>query len=111
MKYIKKDIDINLDNLTDEEISEVISNLSKQYKSNQSVDYVSYNSDENKLIIATFEYDELVDNLIRERYSISQEFAILRQRDTKQDEFATYNEYAEQCKARARELLSENENQ
>ena len=52
-------------------------------------------------------YDELVDKLIREQYSISQEFAILRQRDSKPEEFAAYNEYAEQCKARAREMLEE----
>lgn len=61
-------------------------------------------------VITKPNYDDLVDSLIRERYSISQEFAILRQRDTKPEEFAIYNEYAEQCKVRARELLSENEN-
>lgn len=44
-------------------------------------------------------YGEAVDNKIRERYSISQEFAILRQRDEKPDEYAAYFAYCEECKA------------
>lgn len=51
---------------------------------------------------ATISYEELVDSKIRARYTISQEFAILRQRDTKPDEFAEYNAYCEQCKAEAK---------
>ena len=50
-------------------------------------------------------YDELVDSKIRARYTVSQEFSILRQRDTKPDEFAEYNAYCEQCKAEARAEL------
>ncbi len=53
----------------------------------------------------TISYDELVDSKIREKYSTSQEFAILRQRDTKPTEFAEYNAYCEQCKAEARAEL------
>lgn len=48
-------------------------------------------------------YDEAVDNKIRERYSISQEFAILRQRDEKPDEYAAYFAYCEECKAFVKE--------
>ena len=51
------------------------------------------------------EYDAEVERLIRQRYSVSAELALLRQRDTKPDEFATYNAFAEQCKAEAREIL------
>lgn len=40
--------------------------------------------------------------LIREKYTIDEELAILRQRDTKPTEFAEYNAYAEQCKAKVR---------
>lgn len=47
-------------------------------------------------------YAETVESLIRERYTISDELAILRQRDSKPYEFAEYNDYAEECKARAR---------
>lgn len=44
------------------------------------------------------DYNEEVNSMIRERYSLSEELAILRQRDSKPDEFEAYNEYAEYCK-------------
>ena len=44
------------------------------------------------------DYSEAVDSKIRERYSTSQEFAILRQRDEKPDEYAAYYAYCEECK-------------
>lgn len=47
-------------------------------------------------------YDEAVDTEIRKRYSVSQEFAILRQRDEKPDEYAEYYAYCEECKALVR---------
>ena len=47
-------------------------------------------------------YDNLVTTKIRKRYSLNQELAILRQRDTKEEEFAAYNAYAEQCKIEAK---------
>lgn len=47
-------------------------------------------------------YEELVVQKIRERYTVDDELAILRQRDVKPDEFAEYNSYVEDCKARAR---------
>lgn len=47
----------------------------------------------------------LVDAMIRQRYSVSDEFAILRQRDSKPEEFAEYNAFAESCKAWASEVL------
>lgn len=43
-------------------------------------------------------YDEMVNLKIRQRYTESQEFAILRQRDEKPDEFAEYYAYCEECK-------------
>lgn len=47
----------------------------------------------------------LVDDMIRCKYSISDELAILRQSDSKPEEFAEYNTFAEECKREARELL------
>lgn len=44
-------------------------------------------------------YDELVDTEIRKRYTASQEFAILRQKDEKPEEYAAYYAYCEECKA------------
>lgn len=50
-------------------------------------------------------YIELVGRFMRERYSINDELAILRQRDLKQEEFARYNAYAEECKKNAKEKV------
>lgn len=47
-------------------------------------------------------YEEYVNMLIREKYTLSQELAILRQRDTKPEEYAAYNAYCELCKAQAK---------
>ena len=40
-----------------------------------------------------------IENCIRERYSISDELAILRQRDRKPEEFTEYDAFVEQVKA------------
>jgi len=48
------------------------------------------------------DYIDYVDRLIRRKYSVSAELAILRQRDSKPEEFAAYNAYAEECKAMAK---------
>ena len=50
-------------------------------------------------------YEQRVQQSIRERYSVDDELAILRQRDTKPDESAAYYEYAEQCKAQAKKQM------
>ena len=44
-------------------------------------------------------YEELVITLIRQKYSINEELAILRQRDSKPQEFAEYNQFVENIKA------------
>ena len=53
-----------------------------------------------------YTYEELVGMLIREKYSANDEFAILRQRDAKPEEYETYNAYCEECKARAKEIIA-----
>lgn len=47
-------------------------------------------------------YEEKVVQLIRERYSIDDELAIQRQRDSKPQEFAEYNAFCEECKQKAK---------
>lgn len=47
-------------------------------------------------------YEEKVEQLIREKYSVSDELAILRQRDTKKDEFDQYFAFCEFCKNEAK---------
>ena len=48
------------------------------------------------------EYENKIVALIRKKYNINQELAILRQRDTKPEEFAEYHKYVEQCKAQVK---------
>lgn len=43
-------------------------------------------------------YEDKVIELIRQKYSLDAELAILRQRDTKVDEFNEYCTYCEKCK-------------
>ncbi|MCM1068194.1 MAG: hypothetical protein NC418_11535, partial [Muribaculaceae bacterium] len=50
----------------------------------------------------TAAYEARVEELIRARYTVGQELAILRQRDARPDEFAAYNAFAESCKAEAK---------
>ena len=57
------------------------------------------------------EYSDKVDELVREKYSISQELAILRQRDEKVSEYEEYYRYAEECKVKAKEILNNRENE
>lgn len=50
-------------------------------------------------------YESEIISRIRERYSVNQELAILRQRDTKPEEFVAYNYFVERCKAEVKEEL------
>ena len=54
-------------------------------------------------------YEEKVVELIRQRYTIDDEIAILRQKDTKADEFDAWYDYCEACKAEARGESEEQE--
>ena len=47
-------------------------------------------------------YEQRVVNRIREVYSVDDELAILRQRDSKPQEFAEYNAFVEKVKAEER---------
>ena len=51
-------------------------------------------------------YEQLVESKIRERYTLSQELALLRQQESKQDEYAIYYAYCEQCKIEAKSELN-----
>lgn len=47
-------------------------------------------------------YEDRVVELLRKKYTLNQELAILRQRDEKPEEYQAYHDYAEQCKATAK---------
>lgn len=51
-------------------------------------------------------FDAEVNRLIRQRYTASQEFAVLRQKEEKPDEFAEYNEYCEWCKSEIKRIYN-----
>ena len=50
----------------------------------------------------TFDYANLVVSLIRKKYSINQELAILRQQNSKPQEYEEYFDYVEECKLQAK---------
>lgn len=47
-------------------------------------------------------YKQRVSCLIRERYTIDDEIAIIRQKYTKPEEFAEYDKFCEECKTLAK---------
>ena len=51
-------------------------------------------------------YEQRVVDRIRLKYSVDDELAILRQRDTKPDEFIAYNDFVERIKAEEKEAVS-----
>ena len=53
-------------------------------------------------------YDDAVNAEIRKEYSASQEFAILRQKDEKPQEYEQYYTYCENCKAYVKQKKEEN---
>ena len=53
--------------------------------------------------IQPLSYKERIVDRIRAVYSVDDELAILRQRDTKPEEFAAYNAFVETIKAEERE--------
>ena len=50
------------------------------------------------------DYGNVVEEFIRQRYSVSQELAIQRQKDAKPEEYIDYYDYCEECKAEAKRL-------
>jgi hypothetical protein len=52
-------------------------------------------------------YAEIVEDMIKTKYSLAQEVSILRQQYTKIDEYNEYYQFVEQCKALAKEFINE----
>lgn len=60
-------------------------------------------------IIDDTEYGNQVNELIRAKYSLSEELSLLRQRDSKQEEYQKYNAYCEECKKIIKDKMNEGE--
>lgn len=71
---------------------------------NKDTHYLIYKDGEFKTK-CVFSYERLVEKYIREKYSVSQELAILRQREEKKEEFNEYYDFAESCKQLAKEII------
>lgn len=54
------------------------------------------------------DYGNQVNDLIRRRYSLSEELGILRQKDEKPEEYRVYFAFCEECKAKAKLELGQN---
>ena len=50
-------------------------------------------------------YKQRIIELLRQKYTLDDELSILRQRDTKPEEFNEYNAFVEKCKATAKAEL------
>ena len=57
------------------------------------------------------QYKELVVSKIRSMYTIDDELALQRQKESKEQEWQAYYNYCEQCKSEAREELGYNESE
>jgi hypothetical protein len=55
------------------------------------------------------DYKEQIISAIREKYSVDDELAILRQRDSKPDEFAEYFDFVENIKEAVKHEISDEE--
>lgn len=60
---------------------------------------------EQPIISLDEQYKQRVIELVREEYSVDDELATQRQRDTKVDEFNAYNAFVEECKVKARKEI------
>ena len=85
-------------NYTKVEIDDVYSDCkASDFDEDLTFNLEKYNA--RKQAIVNEEYENKIVALIRQKYNVNQELAILRQREVKPQEFAEYNEYVEQCKA------------
>lgn len=66
--------------------------------------YIPFTAEEQALYDQRI-YENLVESKIRQRYTIGQELAILRQRESKIEEYQAYYDYCETCKAEAKSQL------
>lgn len=84
-------------------------NIKKTFVEVEGDDKKRANYDYDTLHVADVTYAGIVSAMIAERYSVSDELALHRQRDVKIEDFAAYNEYCEGCKQTVREVLGINQ--
>ena len=97
--------------LTQEPYNYTIIELDDKYADCEAVDFnqdLSFDIDKYNLRrqkMALEDTKNKIVSLIREKYSIDDEMAILRQRDTKPNEYQAYYNFVEECKRKVKEDL------
>lgn len=81
-------------------------NVKKTFVEVEGSDKKRANYDYDTLHVADASYAGIVSAMIAERYSVSDELALHRQRDVKVEEFREYFDYCEECKDIARDALN-----
>ena len=107
-KYIKKEKTIKRVNVEDGKVLCTIE-IGDNWVSNPTWEMVmadgweEYTPPQPEPYVPTFDelYKQKIVELVRERYDVDDEFAILRQKDTKPEQFEEYNSFVEECKAKA----------
>ena len=66
---------------------------------------VGYNYEEVNISADHTSRESFIAGLIHTRYSVDNEISILRQKESKPQEFAAYNTFVEECKVRVSELF------
>ncbi len=75
----------------------------KKYLNGKYVEITEAEQEEARKSAPVIPYKDRVINRIRERYSLDDEIAILRQKDTKPFEFQAYNDFVEKIKQEEKE--------
>ena len=66
---------------------------------------VGYSYNEVDINADTVSREAFIAGLIHTRYSVDDEISVLRRKDSRPEEFASYNTFAEECKVRVSELF------
>ena len=108
MNILKKELSFKRAKRTQQQIYDFI----KTRFSNEIIDNLTIEDDNFSFTIySKLPYENLVNQLIAERYTIQDELAIQRKhsKGVNEDEFNEYYEFVEQCKVRAKEFIAERE--
>lgn len=107
MNNLIKNITLKNNNLTQEQINLLVKQYERIYRSKHA-NLVVTSDTITFTLYSKLSYENLVNKLVRERYSDSEEFAILRKAITeKTNEFYIYNAYVEECKLQAKSFIEE----
>lgn len=108
MKNLKNNVVWNNVKATEEQIKGYINN----YCNNFTVYYANLIMSNGTVSFTTYSkvsYEKLVNSLVKEKYSDSEEFAILRKSisNPTNAEYVEYNAYVEECKVQAKAFIEE----